>query len=749
MNAVRAVLDEMSTRFPKGVSYDTAFDPTKFIVVSLEEIVKTILIALCLVVFVTFIFLQDWRATLIPAIAIPVALIGTFTFMYFMNYSINVLTMFGLILVIGSLVDDAIVVVENCQSLMLRERLSAKEAAIKSMQQITGAICATTLVTIACYVPLAFYGGMVGRIYMQFSVTMCIALLISTLVALTLSPTLCALILRPPRETENRILKFFNFALSGTKKVYLFCVTRLVRRAALTIFFMAIFGCGIWFFSGTIPSSFIPEEDKGSVMMNIELSPGATITRTEATLEKVRERVMKVPGVRGVNTIPGRSQMSSNGEHVAMGFIMLDDWSARKTPDKKISAIVGKLQEVTADIPEARIIFFTPPAIMGLGAVGGVSAVLCGEGDVDPAELSTIVKNFVADLNALPQVRRASSSYNAETAQLFLDVDREKAESLGVSVNSIFTTLQSALASLYINDFNYAGDSFYVKMQSEKGFRVTLDDIRSLLIQNSSGEMVPLTAVSSLRYMVGPTEIQRFNKLTSADISVQVADGCTSGEMMAIIEKMPLPSGFHVEWKGQSYQERQNQGQIVVIMSLAILFAYLFLVAQYESWTIPVPVMLTVSIPTFGALLGLYVFGLPLSIYAQLGLVMLIGLSAKNAILMIEFSKQARAAGTPIMDAALMGASLRFRAVLMTAWSFLFGVFPLVVASGAGAGSRKAIGVTTFSGMLVATLVGIMFAPALYSLFQRMREAVRKSAVPAQKFPAKDDPAKVVPEAEK
>lgn len=724
---VRAVLDDVASRFPAGVSYEISYDPTQFIVVSLEEIVETIVIALLLVVLVTYVFLQDWRATLVPAVAIPVSLVGTFTFMYLMDYSVNVLTMFGLILVIGSLVDDAIVVVENCQSLMARERLSAKEAAIKSMGQITGAIIATTLVTIACYVPLAFYGGMVGRIYMQFSVTMCIALVLSTVVALTLSPALCSLIMRPPRERVAPFFRPFNALLEGTKKIYLGVVVRLVRRASLTVGLMLAVFAAIWFLSGKIPGSFLPEEDKGSIMMNIELAPGATIARTEATLDKVRERVQGIPGVRALMTVPGHSMMSGNGEHVAMGFVRLKDWSERTTPETQLSAIVANLQKATADIPEARIIFFTPPAIMGLGAVGGVSAVLCGEGDVDPAELSEVVKKFVADLNAMPEVRRASSSYNADTAQLFLDINRAKAESLGVSVSSIFSTLQSALASYYINDFNFAGDAFQVKMQSEKGFRVTQDDIRGLLVQNSSGEMVPLTGLATLRYTVGPTEIQRFNKLTSADVSVQVADGYTSGELMDIISKMELPRGYHVEWKGQSYQERQNQGQIVLIMALAMLFAYLFLVAQYESWTIPVPVMLTVAIPTLGALAGLMLCGMSLSVYAQLGLVMLIGLSAKNAILMIEFSKQSREAGYAIKEAALLGASLRFRAVLMTAWSFLFGVFPLVVATGAGAGSRRAIGVTTFSGMLVATLVGIAFAPALYSLFQRMRESCRRT----------------------
>ncbi len=736
MNRVKAVIEEMSERFPAGVTYVIANDPTRFILVTLNEIVVTIVVALLLVVLVTYVFLQDWRATLVPAIAIPVSLVGTFTFMYLMGYSINVLSMFGLILVIGSLVDDAIVVVENCQSLMVREGLSAKQAALKSMRQITGAIIATTLVTIACYVPLAFYGGMVGEIYTQFAVTMCIALVLSTVVAMTLSPALCALILRPPAERVPAPFKPFNWFIEKFKDVYLYFVNLLVKRAWLTVVLLVLAVLGIWGIASVVPSSFLPEEDKGMVMMNIELSPGASTVRTQATLERVRERIMKVEGVEGVMMMPGHSMMSGNGEHVAMGFVRLKPWDERTSEETQLSSIVGKLQTGVMDIPEANIIFFTPPAIMGLGAVGGVSAVLCGEGDVDAVELSKIVKNVVAEINSWPTVRRASSSYNADTVQLYLEVDRTKAETLGVPVGSIFSVLQSQLASFYINDFNYEGDAFYVKMQVDKTFRVTQDDIRTILVGNASGEMVPLSAFATIRYMVGPTEIQRFNKLTSADISVQPAAGVSSGEMMQALSEMKLPNGFHFEWKGQSYQERQNQGQLAVIMALAMLFAYLFLVAQYESWTIPMPVMITVIIPILGAFAGLWIMDLSLSVYAQLGMVMLIGLAAKNAILMIEFSKQSHELGYNIHDAALMGASLRFRAVLMTAWSFLFGVFPLVIATGAGAGSRRAIGVTTFSGMLLATVIGIVFAPALYSLFSRMRETVRKANVPEKQLDA-------------
>ena len=618
---------------------------------------------------------------------------------------------------VGSLCDDAIVVVENCQSLMEREELSPKEAAFKCMRQITGAIIATTLVTVACYAPLAFYGGMVGNIYIQFAVSMCIALCLSTVVAMTLSPALCAVLLRRPDGHVPVIFRPFNRVLDGSRKAYSFFVSFLVRRALVTLLLFGGACCAVWLLFGKIDSSFLPSEDKGEIMCNIELPQGASVDRTDAVLKEFLERVSGIPGIRSSMVISGRSMMSGSGENVAMCILQLD-------------AIMTRIQEETRTISDASIIVFTPPAIMGLGATGGATFELCGIGDIDAGELSTQAKQFAMKLSNSPETRYAMTSYNADTPQLFLDINREKAETLGVATGMIFSTLQSKLASLYVNDFTFQGRNYEVKIQSTADNRATLDNVREIQVPNDSGEMVPLSSIGTLHYTVGTSQITRFNKMTCAELNAQAAPGVSSQRLFELVEGTELPENYHVEWTGLSYQEKQNQGQIVYLMALALLFAYLFLVGQYESWMIPVPVMLAVVFAVLGALLGLLVTGETMSIYAQLGMVMLIGLAAKNAILMVEFSKQERESGKSIYEAALNGANLRYRAVLMTAWSFLFGVFPLVIATGAGSGSRRAIGITTFSGMVLATLVGIVFTPALYALFQRLREFLKKQIRP-------------------
>ena len=725
VNKIKAELEKWGKLLPEGVSYAIAYDPTEFIKVSMKEIVTTLVSALLLVVLITWLFLQDWRATLIPSIAIPVALLGTFPFLYALDYSINVLTMFGLILVVGSLCDDAIVVVENCQALMEREGLSPKAAALKCMSQITGAIIATTLVTVACYAPLAFYGGMVGNIYMQFAVSMCIALCLSTVVAMTLSPALCALLLRKPDGHVPVIFRPFNRVLDGSRKLYSFFVAFLVRRALLTLLLLAA-ACGaVWLLYGKIDSSFLPQEDKGEIMCDIELPRGASISRTDAVLDEFLKKIADIKGIRSTMIISGKSMISGTGENVARVIIRLDPWDQRKTPELQLDSILSLIQQKTEDIADARITSFTPPAIMGLGSTGGANFHLCGIGDINPGELAEIAKKFAMNLANSSETRYATTSYNADTPQLFLDINREKAETLGVATGTIFSTLQSKLASLYINDFTFLGRNYEVKMQSTANNRATLDNVREIQVPNDDGEMVPLSSLGTLRYMVGPSQITRYNKMTSAELNAQSAPGVSSQRLFELVEGTELPSNYHVEWTGLSYQEKQNHGQIVYLMLLALLFAYLFLVAQYESWTIPVPVMFAVTFALLGALLGLLISGETMSIYAQLGMVMLIGLAAKNAILMVEFSKQERESGKSVFEAAMNGANLRYRAVLMTAWSFLFGVFPLVIATGAGSGSRRAIGITTFSGMVVATLIGIVFTPALYAAFQRIREWIK------------------------
>lgn len=727
VNSVKAEIEKWQDRFPEGVSYTVAYDPTEFINVTLKEIVVTLVVALLLVVLITWLFLQDWRATLIPSVAIPVALMATFPVMLALGYSINVLTMFGLILVIGSLCDDAIVVVENCQALMEREGLAPKEAALKSMRQITGAIIATTLVTVACYAPLAFYGGMVGTIYMQFAVTMCISLCFSTFVAMTLSPALCAMLLRKPDGKVPFFFRPFNAVLDGSRKVYSFFVHILVRQGIITLILTCAVGFLVYWLFDKTPSSFLPDEDKGVVMCNIELPSGASVSRTNAVLDQLSEAVDDIPGVRSVMLVSGFSLMSGAGENVALAIIALEHWDDRNTPETQIDAIIGEVMARTASIGDAKITCFKPPAIMGLGMSGGASYYICGIGEVAPEKLDEVIKTSSFGLMSDPCVLYAMSPYSANTPQLFLDIDREKAEVLGVPVGSIFGSLQSKLASFYINDVTLFGKNYKVQIQSTADFRSTIEDIGEIMVQNDRGEMVPLSAFGKLEYTVGPRQISRFNKMTAASVNAQAKPGYLSADLYKAIENQPLPEGYHIEWTGLSYQEKQNEGQIVGLMALALLFAYLFLVGQYESWTIPVPVMIAVAFAVLGALLGIWYMGESLSIYAQLGMVMLIGLSAKNAILMVEFSKQERESGKSIYEAAMSGANLRYRAVLMTAWSFLFGVFPLVIATGAGSGSRQAIGITTFSGMLVATLIGIVFTPALYAVFQRIREFVKKN----------------------
>jgi len=751
---VRAEMEKWRTRLPEGVEFHLVYDPTESVVVSLRETAFTLVLTLVLVIFITYLFLQDWRATIVPSVAIPVSLLGAFPFVYALGFSLNTLTLFGLVLVIGSLVDDAIVVVENCQSLMAREKLTSRQAAIKCMEQITGAIIATTLVTVACYVPLAFYGGMVGTIYVQFAVTMCVSLCLSTFVAMTLSPALCALVLRPPREKPLKVFAPFNALVDGSRKFSNVFVGFLVRRSVFAVAVLALFLFGIWSISKVVPGSFLPEEDKGVVMCDIGLPEGASLERTMDAVRAFRDKAETIPEIDQTMAIAGFGMINGAGESSGMMFAKLKHWDERPGRDQEAAKIKDRLMflgmSALGDDPaklaaqaDSRVICFTPPAIQGLGATGGLSFYLTSDGSLSAEELAAAADKLALDIQGLTDAKgnklasSANNTFVANTPKLFLDVDREKAMSLGVNVSQLFFTLQSQLASYYINDFNMKGEAFYVKMQSEADVRRGAEEVLSLQVPTSSGGTVPLSTIATLRYEMGSRVLQRYNKMDAARLTAQCADRVPSRTLMDAIEKLPIPKGCAIEWTDMSYQEKQNQGQIVGLMALAMLFAYLFLVAQYESWSIPVPVMLTVATAVFGAMLGIWAcsgkwaadhgFGAAgsLSIYAQLGLVMLIGLSAKNAILMVEFSKQAREEGHSIVEAGIQGFNMRYRAVLMTAWSFIFGVIPLVFATGAGANSRTAIGVTTGCGMLMATLVGIMLTPGLYAAMQKLREGVK------------------------
>ena len=726
---VRQKMSEMGERFPSGIGYSIPFDATRFVEVSINEVVHTFFEALLLVLIVVFVFLQNWRATLIPLLAVPVSILGSFAGMYLLGYSINTLTLFGMVLAIGIVVDDAIVVIENVERIMHEAGLDAREAARRAMDEVTGPVVAIVLVLCSVFVPVAFMSGMTGQLYKQFAITIAISVVISGVVALTLTPALAGILLRPAQGEKKGFFKWFNSRFERLTERYANGTRRLMKRALLGLLIYAGVGALTVTLFKIMPTSFVPSEDQGYLIAAAVLPDGASLSRTSAVTRQVEEGLLKHPAVRDVISFTGLNLLDSQVvSNAATYFVMLKDWDQRKAPELQASAVLAALWGGFAQIREASVFAFNPPSIPGLGATGGFEFVIQNRGAGGAAALQAVAADFVTKAKSRPEIVGLSAQMRGASPQLYIDVDREKAKALGVPLPGLFGSLQSLFGSAYVDDFSKFGKTYQVTMQAEPEYRARPEDIENVFVRSSSNRMVPIKSLAKVNFSSGPSAITHYNGFPSVTLNGYPGVGKSSGQAIQAMEELArevLPQGMAYQWSGQALEEQKSGGSSQLVFGAGLLMIFLILAAQYEKWSLPFGVMLAVPFGLFGAYVAIALRGIASDVYFQIGLLTLIALSAKNAILIVEFAVLERAQGLSPFDAALKAARLRFRPILMTSFAFILGVVPLVFASGAGASSRHSIGTGVLGGMLAATVLAVFFVPLLYDVIESFSDRLR------------------------
>lgn len=725
---VKAAMEEISHNFPEGISYEIPFDMTTYISESIHHVYQTLFEALLLVILVVFLSLQSWRATIIPIVAVPISLIGTFGVMLVFGFSLNMLTLLGLILAIGIVVDDAIVVVENVDRIMNEEHLSPYEATKKAMSNLSGALIAMSLVLCAVFVPVSFLSGITGQLYRQFTITIAVSVVISTVVALTLSPVMCALFLRPEGEgKKNRFFRRINLSLATGNKFYGRMIQGALKHSRRMFAAFGIVLIGIWLMNRLVPQSFMPQEDQGYFTVELELPEGATIERTREVTDRAMKFLMADPDVEYVLNVTGSSPRVGTNQARSQLTVILKPWGDRDS--EGLSSVMQRVRTELSRYPESKVYLSTPAVIPGLGNSGGFEMVLEARGNTTYQDLQHAVDTLMYYASQCPEFTGLASSMQGDIPQLYFDVDRDKAQLLGVSMSDIFSTMKAFTGSIYVNDFNMFNRIYRVYIQAEAPYRAQRDNLNLFFVRGAGGVMIPITSLGTTHYTTGAGNIKRFNMFNSATITGEAAHGYSSGQAMGVLEELVrkhLPASVGVEWSGLSYQEKHVGGQTGLVLALAFLFVFLFLAAQYESWSVPVAVILSLPVAGIGAYLGIWICGLENNIYFQIGLVMLVGLVAKNAILIVEFAKEEVEKGRDVVSAALTAAHLRFRPIVMTSLAFILGLLPLVFASGPGSASRQGIGTGVFFGMLVAITVGIVFVPFFFVWIYRIKEKLKR-----------------------